>query len=103
MGRKNVGKTTLENSPVILKAYDLLELHNSDIRNQKYIDRRKSLEKIVFSLKNEKLQLSKYYFFNNWKEVETAHFNARINKLLGACVTAVENNANSLFDFLCPV
>ena len=30
LGRKNVGKTTLENSPVILKAYDLLELHNSE-------------------------------------------------------------------------
>ena len=55
LGRKNVGKTTLENSPVILKAYDLLELDNSDIRNQKYIDRRKSLEKIVFSLLIKKL------------------------------------------------
>ena len=40
LGRKNVGKTTLENSPVILKAYDLLEFDADDIRNQKYVDRR---------------------------------------------------------------
>ena len=93
MGRKNVGKTTLENSPVILKAYDLLELDNSDIRNQKYIDRRKSLKKIVFSLKNEKLQLSKYYFFKNWKEVETAHCQARINKSEGLMI----KNLNTIY------
>ena len=93
LGRKNVGKTTLENSPVILKAYDLLELDNSDIRNQKYIDRRKSLEKIVFSLKNEKLQLSKYYFFKNWKEVETAHCQARINKSEGLMI----KNLNTIY------
>ena len=86
LGRKNVGKTILENNPIILKAYDLLEQNDLDIRNQKYIDRRKSLEKIVLSLQNEKLQLSNYYFFNNWKDVEIAHSHARINKSEGLMI-----------------
>ena len=93
LGRKNVGKTTLENSPVILKAYDLLEMNDLDLRNQKYLDRRKSLEKIVLSIKNEKLQLSKYYIFNSWKEVETAHCNARINRSEGLMI----KNINAIY------
>ena len=93
LGRKNVGKTTLENSPVILKAYDLLEFDADDIRNQKYVDRRISLENLIISLKNEKLQLSKYYFFKNWKEVETAHCQARINKSEGLMI----KNLNAIY------
>ena len=93
LGRKNVGKTTLENSPVILKAYDLLEFNADDIRNQKYVDRRISLENLIISLKNEKLQLSKYYFFKNWKEVETAHCQARINKSEGLMI----KNLNAIY------
>jgi DNA ligase-1 len=93
LGRKNVGKTTLENSPVILKAYDLLEFDAEDIRNQKYVDRRISLENLIISLNNEKLQLSKYYFFKNWKEVETAHCQARINKSEGLMI----KNLNAIY------
>ena len=93
LGRKNIGKATLENSPVILQAYDLLELNDLDIRNKKYVERRKSLEKIVLSLKNEKLQLSKYYIFNNWKEVETAHCQSRINKSEGLMI----KNLNAIY------
>ena len=93
LGRKNVGKTTLENSPVILKAYDLLEFNAEDIRNQKYVDRRISLENLIISLKNEKLRLSKYYFFKNWKEVETAHCQARINKSEGLMI----KNLNAIY------
>jgi DNA ligase-1 len=93
LGRKNVGKTTLENSPVILKAYDLLEFNADDIRNQKYVDRRISLENLIVTLKNEKLQLSKYYFFKNWKEVETAHCQARINKSEGLMI----KNLNAIY------
>ena len=94
LGRKNVGKNTLENSPVILKAYDLLEFNAEDIRNQKYVDRRISLENLIISLKNEKLQLSKYYFFKNWKEVETAHCQARINKSEGLMI----KNLNAIYN-----
>ena len=86
LGRKNVGKTTLENNPVILKAYDLLELNGVDIRNKKYIERRKSLEKIVLSVKNEKLQFSNSYVFNNWEEVSKAHGQARVNKSEGLMI-----------------
>ena len=93
LGRKNVGKTTLENSPVILKAYDLLEFNADDIRSQKYVDRRISLENLIVTLKNEKLQLSKCYFFKNWKEVETAHCQARINKSEGLMI----KNLNAIY------
>ena len=89
LGRKNIGKTILKNSPVILKAYDLLELNGEDIRNSKYSFRRESLEKVVLSLKNEKLQFSSSYIFKNWDEVNIAHGQARVNKSEGLMIKKI--------------
>jgi len=83
LGRKNVGKTTLKNNPVILKAYDLLEYDNIDIRDQNYFQRRKGLELTIKNLNNNNLQISESYKINNWSEVKTAHNLARKNNSEG--------------------
>lgn len=46
IGRKNVSKSLLEKTPVILKAYDILEWDGEDIRGKSYLERRTLLEEM---------------------------------------------------------
>ncbi len=46
IGRKTVSKSLLEKTPVILKAYDLLEWEGKDIREKSFLERRKLLERL---------------------------------------------------------
>ncbi|MEO0570713.1 MAG: ATP-dependent DNA ligase [Bacteroidota bacterium] len=46
IGRKTVSKKLLEKTPVVLKAYDLLEWEGKDIRNKSFLERRDLLEKL---------------------------------------------------------
>ncbi len=69
IGRKNISKSLLEKTPVILKVYDLLEWEKQDIRSHSYEDRRAILEKFISSLSAElPIQLSKKYLFESWDE-----------------------------------
>ena len=91
IGRKNVSKSLLEKTPVILKAYDLLEWNGEDIRSKTYLERRKLLEnlfksKSVISSAVEKkgfdkttmpLLLSKRLQFNSWQQVAAERERAR--------------------------
>ena len=70
IGRKNVSKSLLEKTPVILKAYDLLEWNGEDIRGLEYVQRRKLLEKLCDSIKADiPLLLSPRLSFNSWDDV----------------------------------
>lgn len=71
IGRKNISKALLEKTPVILKAYDILEWKGEDIRHRTYEERRSILENLILSLSTHKipLQLSKCYQFQSWDEV----------------------------------
>jgi DNA ligase-1 len=44
IGRKTVSKSLLEKTPVVLKAYDVLEWKGEDIRNKSFLHRREILE-----------------------------------------------------------
>ena len=46
IGRKTVSKNLLAKTPVVLKAYDLLEWDGVDIRNKPFVKRRELLEKL---------------------------------------------------------
>lgn len=50
IGRKKVSKKLLEKTPVILKAYDVLEWNGEDLRQKSFLARRKILEKLVHDL-----------------------------------------------------
>lgn len=73
IGRKTVSKSLLKKTPVILKAYDLLEWQGEDIRKKTFRERRKLLHKVFEEVKktNSKipLQLSEQMSFNSWEAV----------------------------------
>ncbi|MEM8764087.1 MAG: ATP-dependent DNA ligase [Bacteroidota bacterium] len=91
IGRKTVSKSLLEKTPVVLKAYDLLEWKGEDIRSKTYLERRELLEnlfklKSVISSAVEKkdfdkttmpLLLSKRLQFNSWRQVAAERERAR--------------------------
>lgn len=71
IGRKNVSASVMKNTPVILKAYDLLEWKGEDIRNKPYSERRKLLEDLVANIPKETipLHLSERICVNSWSAV----------------------------------
>ncbi|MGD1944795.1 MAG: ATP-dependent DNA ligase [Croceivirga sp.] len=87
IGRKTVSKSLLEKTPVVLKAYDLLEWQGEDIRSKPFLERREILENlynnITFRSKVQTdnaggnlaekdtipLLLSQRMQFSSWKEV----------------------------------
>ncbi|RZS99052.1 ATP-dependent DNA ligase [Aquimarina brevivitae] len=72
IGRKTVSKALLKKTPVILKAYDILEWQGKDQRTKPYSDRRKKLEELYQQVQqsgDNPLHLSQKMTFNNWQEV----------------------------------
>jgi DNA ligase-1 len=70
IGRKNVSAAIMKKTPVIIKAYDLLEWEGNDIRNLSFEERRNLLENLYERVKgqNSPLQLSERITFSNWDE-----------------------------------
>ena len=78
IGRKTVSKALLEKTPVILKAYDLLEWQGEDIRNKSYLERRALLEQMVEGSRNDlPLFLSERLQFDSWEHVAAERERAR--------------------------
>ncbi|WP_422082260.1 ATP-dependent DNA ligase [Ulvibacterium sp.] len=73
IGRKTVSKNLLEKTPVILKAYDMLEWQGKDIRNEPFVERRKLLESLFEKVGSrgvaKSLHLSEALQFNSWQQV----------------------------------
>ena len=67
IGRKNLTKKVLENAPVILMAYDLLEHEGKDIRETPLKERRELLQQVVKkSRAKHLLKLSESLEFGSW-------------------------------------
>ncbi|MBO9584268.1 MAG: ATP-dependent DNA ligase [Flavobacterium sp.] len=79
IGRKNVSASVLKNTPVIIKAYDLLEWQGNDIRNLPYEERRKLLEQLFLDIKEQNipLQLSERINFSSWEEITNERLRSR--------------------------
>jgi DNA ligase 1 len=77
IGRKNITKKNLQEAPVGLFAYDLLELNGEDIRALALSERRAELEKLITSLQLPWLQLSPIVTFSNWDELTTQREKSR--------------------------
>lgn len=69
IGRKSISKKLLEKTPVILKAYDLLEWGGEDIRTQPYQERRMLLEALLSKTQHPSLHLSERMSFDDWGQV----------------------------------
>ena len=79
IGRKAISAAILKNTPVIIRAYDLLEWEGNDIRNLPFEQRRILLEDLYDQIKDSgiPLQLSERVSFNTWEEVENERLRAR--------------------------
>lgn len=80
IGRKTVSKVLLKKTPVILKAYDILEWEGNDIRQLPFIERRKLLEKLFKTISTTEdlpFQISETIHFNTWEEVAKERDRAR--------------------------
>jgi DNA ligase 1 len=88
IGRKTVSATILKKSPVIIKAYDLLEWKGQDIRNLPFEERRILLEKLYDDIKdfNIPLQLSERVKFSTWGELTEERLRSREMKSEGLMI-----------------
>jgi DNA ligase 1 len=77
IGRKNVGRKILDDVPVTLVAYDLLEESGSDIRSSSLRERRERLATLLRALPPEKVSLSTALPVSDWPEVADARLRAR--------------------------
>ncbi|SFU68720.1 DNA ligase-1 [Pustulibacterium marinum] len=79
IGRKNITKKLLEKTPIILKAYDVLEWNGKDVRDEPYQQRRTYLDTLLASVKDQELSLQKSEVlqFNSWESATTERENSR--------------------------
>ena len=93
IGRKNVTKKLLEKTPVILKAYDVLEWEGKDIRNLAFGKRREILEKLYKEVRSEELplHLSETIQFDNWEEAAMERENSREVKSEGLMLKRLDS------------
>jgi len=69
IGRKNVTKKQLLESPITFFVYDLLEYEGNDFREALLVERRTLLEKIVSEVNHPALLLSPTISFSTWEEL----------------------------------
>lgn len=78
IGRKNLSKNILQQAPVVLRAYDLLELAGVDWRERPLSARRTALEALVAALPPEGvLQLSPLLSWADWTSLAALRAEAR--------------------------
>ena len=79
IGRKNVTKKNLQETPITFFAYDLLEYNYEDWRNRPLSERRKQLENIIAPLTTPVIILSPVVEFSDWSELEALRKTSREN------------------------
>ena len=79
IGRKNVTKKQLLETPITFFAYDVLEYEGNDVRDQPLSERRRLLEKMVQQTNHPALIISPIITFNNWEELIEIRGNSREN------------------------
>lgn len=78
IGRKNLSKKVLEEAPVIIFSYDLLEFDGIDIRSRPLRERRLLLEAIIEeAARPQLLRLSPSIKFERWQELMEVRLEAR--------------------------
>lgn len=80
IGRKGVSAAILKKTPVIVKAYDLLEWEGEDIRTKPFEERRVLLEQLFDAVKDQAipLHLSERITFSNWDDAVHEREQSRI-------------------------
>lgn len=69
IGRKSLGKKLLDDVPVVLMAYDLVEQAGADLREVPLAERRERLEALAVELNHTALVLSPAIAFDSWERL----------------------------------
>ena len=77
IGRKNLGRKILDEVPVVLVAYDLLEEAGADIRTLAFAVRRRRLAALLQTVPAGRLLLSPAVEATDWEEITAARRTAR--------------------------
>jgi DNA ligase 1 len=77
IGRKNLGRKILDEVPVVLVAYDLLEEAGADVRSLPLHERRRRLGALLETLPGERLLLSPTVTAADWESAAEARRGAR--------------------------
>ncbi|ASP36441.1 cisplatin damage response ATP-dependent DNA ligase [Labrenzia sp. VG12] len=72
LNRKTAGPKLLREYPAAIRAYDLLALEGTDLRDRPLADRRKLLEDFVQGLSNPRIDLSPMVEVASWEEITAA-------------------------------
>lgn len=91
LGRKKVSKKMLQQSPVTMIAYDLLEYNGSDIRSYPLIQRKKWLKEVILKA-DGKLLHSDSIVFNSWEELAGIRENARDMQAEGIMIKRADSS-----------
>ncbi|MDN3204631.1 ATP-dependent DNA ligase [Algoriphagus sediminis] len=70
IGRKTVGKKLLQDAPISLLAYDLLEFDGKDLRSKPLHQRRQTLENLVIQNPHPNLEISSPIVGESWEELK---------------------------------
>lgn len=77
IGRKNVTKKQLQEAPVVLLGYDLLEWQGQDLRERPLQERRELLVRLVAQINHPALRLSPSIEFEHWEDLAKLRETAR--------------------------
>lgn len=77
LNRKNITKKMLEELPVHIFCYDLLELEGEDLRTRPMAERRELLEKLISENNPQNFTISEKIDFENWEDLPKIRENAR--------------------------
>ena len=84
IGRKNVGKKSLQEAPVALIAFDLLEADGQDLREQPFEERRQHLERMMQCIPDAAPFMSAEEVpFEDWSSLWDAYHDCRNRKAEG--------------------
>lgn len=83
IGRKTLSKKLLQEIPVVLMAYDLVEFEGTDLREQSLAARRELLERLVEQVAHPGLRLSPRLAFDSWDALATKRQTAKERRVEG--------------------
>ncbi|QTV05518.1 ATP-dependent DNA ligase [Faecalibacter bovis] len=77
LNRKTLSKKMLDEIPVVVFAYDLLEFEGEDLREIPLAERRKMLQHILMDNPSERVFISEAINFKNWNDLISIRENSR--------------------------
>lgn len=91
VGRKNITPKTLQDAPLVMVCYDLLESEGEDIRQKPLSYRRAALETLLATLNDKSLVLSPALACKDWEEVSRVRDKARNENFEGVMLKRLDS------------